>query len=231
MSHSHFARVCEGLVSMPKKSIPYDVQCAIVANSDFETLKIFSLLNKDYHKEACKHLWRSFTFMAPKELFSNDCLRTLEESVRIIMREGRHLRVRNLRIFIDSPVPTKEDELQFNLILDMVFSACMSMPLVTSLDVRTWFHHMAIAERMSTLAWVPRLTSFVTNLHCGNALAGFYYSHPGITSLDLLHGEDSTEPLLQHPLPALETVRIVTPFQARAVRGSPVSRNSLFISL
>ncbi len=102
------------------------------------------------------------------------------------------------------------------------------MPLVTSLDVRTWFHHLAIAKRMSSLVWAPRLKSFVTNLHCGSALAGFYYSHLGIKSLDLLHSEDSTEPLWRHPLPALETVRIVTASQARAIRGSPVSKIPLF---
>ncbi len=76
MSHSRLVHDGVGLVSMP--SIPYDVQCAIVSNSDFETLKTLSLLNKDYHKEACKHLWRSFTFVAPKELFGNDCTSSID---------------------------------------------------------------------------------------------------------------------------------------------------------
>src|SRR5260370_42163871 len=106
MSHSRLVHDGVGLVSMA--SIPYDVQCAIVSNSDFETLKTLSLLNKDYHKEACKYLWRSFTFEAPKELLSSDCLSSLEEGVHTIMREGRHLRVRDLRLFVDSPFPAKE---------------------------------------------------------------------------------------------------------------------------
>lgn len=65
-------------------TFPYDVQCVIISALDFDTLKIASLLSRDFQHEAAKRLWRSFTLMAEQGLSPEDARKMLEYRASVL---------------------------------------------------------------------------------------------------------------------------------------------------
>lgn len=203
---------------MARFHIPYDVQCLIIEVVDFETLKAASLLSSAHNRVTAHRMWRSCSIKAPYEdtlAVFNDCITH--------MRGGRRLKVvRELRVQILQALGEDGSEEVTNAMaaLASIFQGAENL---TYLEVIAHAHHTAIAEAMSAKPIAPRLLSFRTNLNCGNSLAGFWDGREHLETLDLMHYEDCTLPLLSRPLPNLKTVILANSARSHVIRGNPVT--------
>lgn len=197
--------------------IPYDVQYAIIEFLDFESLKIASLLNQDHHHQAEKYLWKSFTLLADHSSTA-EARKMLQDRCEAVLTHATYLR--HLRLFIKSPLGIEGEDEEVERILQQGLRAMQSAVNIVSLDVRSFYHNAAIAQGISGMPFAPCLTSFTTDLVCGDELSGFWASHPLLGSLDLLSREASTTPLNFQTLPSLTTLRVASAHQAHVALAS-----------
>ena len=200
--------------------LPYDILCRICDCVDFETLKVFSLVCHETYYDASKRLWRSSTIGTELGLPVREAQATFIKRVDIIMANGHALRLRHLRILVRSPLTYGDtDPRLLPLLSGGLVTVLRAAVNLMSLDVRSSYHEIAIARYLSA---APPLSTFTTDLSCGDGLADFWRTQKQIESLDLLFGENCTGSL-NSPLPLLKTVRLATSGQTRVVRGSPVT--------
>lgn len=225
--------------------IPYDVWVALFAWLDFATLQSFSLVCRDFKHEADKYLWRACTLHAPSRPHGDEywTRKRLEEGCRILLRDGRAGRLRELSIDIEASLGIEGDS-EVTRIIALITDVLHNARKLRSLRIKSILHRARVATALSNLhpqQHVPssdssgypfRLERFATDLFCDHNLYGFWSSQ----SASLKHVElltlagDARHPLsLPYPLPALTTAHITVARQTAILRSSPVRAVDLAI--
>ena len=182
-----------------------------------------------------RRLWRTFTIASLHTCIPEVGRNEIEARANFISHSFRATRVRKLRVFIDGALGLSEFDPVAYPTIRAVGLAMRATNNVVTLDIRGPYHCTPLAEEISALppSWAPDLRSITTSLSCGNALSSFWSSRRHVTELELLFGEDCTQPLIYSPLPHLTTMKVATPAQTfcvaqlHAPRGSPLESISI----
>jgi len=201
--------------------MPYDVWCVVVACLDPPTLKSISVVNRDYHHEASKYLWKKCTLFIDSRFHGVWARRYLEDGCNIIMKPERASRIQDLCIDIQASLGPEHDP-AVERVFQMVFAVLQRTKNLKSLTIKAAHYRSRISRALSILPFPFHLDRFATDLFCDENLHGFWAAHPNIKHIELL-GVDTDVPNLPAPLASLHTVRATLAQQSVVVRGSPVT--------
>lgn len=224
--------------------IPYDLWVALFAWLDFATLQSFSLVCRDFKHEVDKYIWRACTLRAPSRPHEFWTRKHLEEGCRILLRDRRASRLRELAIDIEASLGV-EDDPEFTRILALIMEVLQNSRKLRSLRVKSVLHRAHIAFALSAPfvqqqhasssgnnGYPFRLERFATDLFCDHNLYGFWSSQSASlkhVELLTLPGDARHPPSLPCPLPALTTVHTTVAHQTAILRSSPVRTVDLAI--
>lgn len=152
---------------------------------DLESLKSVSLVNRDYHSQATRRLWRRFTLAVQKNsgIDPTSTPRTrLKHAINFLTAGERTQYVRDLHLHISASLGP-EDDPEVRRTLIHLFSTIKRMPLRT-LKVYATFHRDHVSHTLAVLHFAPDLSRLSVNFSfAGDGFASFAQIHPKLSTI------------------------------------------------
>ncbi len=217
-----------------RPQLPYDLLYQIVELVDFETVKSYSLVNRDCRDASSSRLWRSFTinvgyqFTKGNYKLGSEFLRCM---TKFILTTPRRENIQDLRVRLHAPIGLLEGEdLMIIQGIEYLLEGIHRLRNLHSLELHALVHQHDFAYALRGMTFSTQLERFATNLHSLHiqSFDELFSTMRSIKSIQwmansLISKPDRLIAPLKNPLPNLTKLVTWSPPYTALMCGSPVT--------